>query len=200
MPFRFRALAGALFAIAVPASAQDMKLTYPETRKTDLVETRFGAAVADPYRWLENDVRTDPEVADWVQRQDGHTRSYLNTLPQRGWFGRRIKALMNYERFGLPVKAGKRYFYTRNSGLQNQSQLFVRDGLDGQARLLLDPNAWAKDGATALADWEPSHSGRLLAYAVQDGGSDWRSIRVKDVRSGKALADEIKWAKFTAIA
>ncbi|MBK9010530.1 prolyl oligopeptidase family serine peptidase [Novosphingobium sp.] len=177
-----------------------MKLTYPETRKTDLVETRFGAAVADPYRWLENDVRTDPEVADWVQRQDGHTRSYLNTLPQRGWFGRRIKALMNYERFGLPVKAGKRYFYTRNSGLQNQSQLFVRDGLDGQARLLLDPNAWAKDGATALADWEPSHSGRLLAYAVQDGGSDWRSIRVKDVRSGKALADEIKWAKFTAIA
>ena len=177
-----------------------MKLTYPETRKTDLVETRFGAAVADPYRWLENDVRTDPEVADWVQRQDGHTRSYLNTLPQRGWFGRRIKALMNYERFGLPVKAGKRYFYTRNSGLQNQSQLFVRDGLDGQARLLLDLNAWAKDGATALADWEPSHSGRLLAYAVQDGGSDWRSIRVKDVRSGKALADEIKWAKFTAIA
>ena len=200
MPLRFRALAGVLFAIAVPASAQDMKLTYPETRKTDLVETRFGAAVADPYRWLENDVRTDPEVADWVQRQDAQTRGYFATLSQRDWFAARIKALMDYERFGLPVKAGKRYFYTRNSGLQNQSQLFVRDRIDGAARLLLDPNAWARDGATALADWEPSSSGKLLAYAVQDGGSDWRTIRVMDVRSGKVLADEIKWAKFTSIA
>ena len=201
MPLRFRAIAGVLLAVAsLPAVAQDMKLTYPQTRRTDLVETRFGAPVADPYRWLENDVRTDSEVADWVRRQDGQTRSYLGTLPQRDWFAARIRALMDYERFGLPVKAGKRYFYTRNAGLQNQSQLFVRDGLDGKARLLLDPNAWAKDGATALADWEPSPGGKLLAYAVQDGGSDWRTIRVMDVRSGKVLTDEINWAKFTAIA
>lgn len=200
MPRRISALAGALIAIAVPASAQDIKLTYPETRKADLIESRFGVEVADPYRWLENDVRTDPEVADWVRRQDGQTRGYLATLRQRDWFAARIKALMDYERFGLPVKAGKRYFFTRNSGLQNQSQLFVRDRLDGAARLLLDPNTWAKDGATALADWEPSSSGRLLAYSVQDGGSDWRTIRVMDVASGKVLGDDIKWAKFTAIA
>ncbi len=87
----------------------------------------------------------------------------------------------------------------RNSGLQNQSQLFVRQGLDGAPRLLLDPNSWAKDGATALADWEPSDNGKLLAYSIQDGGSDWRTIRLLDVASGKVLADEIKWAKFTGI-
>ena len=90
MPLRFRALAGVLFAIAVPASAQDMKLTYPETRKTDLVETRFGAAVADPYRWLENDVRNDPEVADWVKRQNAVSQAYLSKLPQRAWFAGRM--------------------------------------------------------------------------------------------------------------
>lgn len=201
MPRRACALVGALFAIsAVAASAQDVTVTYPETRKGDVVETRFGERIADPYSWLENDVRNDADVAGWVARQDGQTRGYLATLPQRAWFAERIRALTDYERFGLPVKAGKRYFYTRNAGLQNQSQLFVRDGLEGKPRLLLDPNTWARDGATALADWEPSKSGKLLAYAVQDGGSDWRTIRVMTAKGGKILADEIRWAKFSGIA
>ncbi|MBS0481513.1 MAG: S9 family peptidase [Proteobacteria bacterium] len=175
-------------------------LTYPETRKDAVVETQFGEAIADPYRWLENDVRTDPAVADWVKQQNALTTSYLQTLPQRAWFAKRIRELIDYERFGLPQKAGKRYFYTRNSGLQNQSPLFVRDGLDGAPRLLIDPNSWAKDGATALDAWVPSDKGKFLAYSVQDGGSDWRVIRVLDVATGKILTDEIRWAKFTDIA
>ena len=185
---------------AAAATAEGMKLTYPQTRKLDLVEQQFGQPVADPYRWLENDVRTDREVAAWVSSENAVTQRYLGTLRQRSWFGQRIRSLMDYERFGLPQKAGKFYFYTRNSGLQNQAQLFVRKGLSGRPRLLIDPNGWAKDGATALDAWEPSKSGQLLAYAVQDGGTDWRSIRVLDSVSGTVLADEIKWAKFTGIA
>src|SRR5690606_37789196 len=90
-------------------------------------------------------------------------------------------------------------FYTRNTGLQNQSRLYVRHGLAAEPRLLIDPNAWAQDGATALAGWEPSENGTLLAYAVQDGGTDWRMIRVLDVETGQPLEDEIRWAKFTGI-
>ena len=194
-------LGAVLLSTATLVSAQSMPTrTYPDTRKQDLVEVQFGEAVADPYRWLENDVRTDPEVADWVKRQNGVTQDYLNTLPQRRWFAQRIRALTDYERFGLPQKAGKSYFYTRNSGLQNQSQLFVRTGLNGAPRLLIDPNTWAKDGATALDAWVPSHDGKLLAYSVQDGGSDWRMIKLIDVKTGQVMADEIKWAKFTGIA
>ncbi len=182
-------------AQAAPPSAP----AYPETRKGDIVEQHFGEAVADPYRWLEKDVRNDKEVADWVARENGVTREYLANLPAHPWFTKRIRELMDYERFGLPRKAGRNYFYMRNSGLQNQSQLFVRLGLDGEARLLIDPNAWAKDGATALDDWEPSKNGNLLAYSVQDGGTDWRIIRVLDAKTGTVLPDEIRWAKFTAI-
>src|SRR3546814_9295881 len=97
--------------------------------------------------------------------------------------------LYNYERFGLPEKAGDRYFYTRNDGLQPQSLLYVRDGLAGEGRVLIDPNAWAKDGATALAEWTPSKDGTHLLYAVQDGGTDWRIVRVKDVATGADLPD-----------
>ena len=175
-------------------------ITYPETRREPLVEQLFGEAVADPYRWLENDVRNDPAVADWVARQNTVTAGYLGTLPQRDWFMRRIRELTNYERFGLPVKAGRRYFYMRNSGLQNQPQLFVRTGLDGKPRLLLDPNAWASDAATALDAWKPSDDGRYLLYSVQDGGSDWRVLKVLDVRTGKPLGDTVRWAKFTGLA
>ena len=185
---------------ASPVAAEKMTLSYPETSKVDLVETQFGEAVADPYRWLENDVRTDKAVADWVAKQNSLTRGYLAQLPQRAWFAQRIKALMNYERFGLPRKAGSHYFYMRNSGLQNQSQLFVRKGLNGAPKLLIDPNAWAKDGATALDAWVPSKNGKLLAYSIQDGGSDWRTIKVLDVTTGKDLVDGINWAKFTNIA
>ena len=201
MQRRVKLLVGlALGLCAAAAAAETMKLTYPQTRKQDLVEQQFGQPVADPYRWLENDVRSDTEVADWVSRENAVTEGYLGTLGQRAWFGQRIKSLMDYERFGLPQKAGKFYFYTRNSGLQNQAQLFVRQGLSGTPRLLIDPNSWAKDGATALDAWEPSKSGKLIAYSVQDGGSDWRVIHLLDTASGKVLPDAINWAKFTGIA
>jgi prolyl oligopeptidase len=107
---------------------------------------------------------------------------------------------MNYERYGLPTRAGKHYFYMRNSGLQNQAQLFVRNGLYGTPRLLIDPNSWAADGATALDAWKPSRDGRFVLYSVQDGGSDWRILKVLDAASGEVLADEVRWAKFTHLA
>lgn len=198
----FAALAGlAGVALSAALSAETMKpISYPDTRREDVVDSLFGEAIADPYRWLENDVRRDPQVADWVEQQNRVTRGYLETLPQRAWFAERMRGLLNYERFGLPEKAGGWYFYTRNSGLLNQAQLFVRQGLDGTPRLLLDPNAWAKDQATALDAWKPSPDGRFLLYSVQDGGSDWRILRVLDVKTGKAVSDEIRWAKFTDLA
>jgi len=197
------ALAAALFLLTSPAlaAARDaLPVTYPQTRRDDVVETLFGERIADPYRWLENDVRSDPEVARWVERQNAATSAYLAALPQRDWFRARIAERTNYERYGLPVKAGRRYFYMRNSGLQNQSTLWVRQGLRGKPRLLIDPNHWARDAATALDDWKPSRDGRHLLYSVQDGGSDWRVLRVLDVKTGKPLADEVRWAKFTALA
>ncbi|MFM5954041.1 MAG: prolyl oligopeptidase family serine peptidase [Novosphingobium sp.] len=198
---RARVLLGILLVgTAVAATAQDFTVSYPQTAKGTIVEKQFGESVADPYRWLEDDVRSDARVADWVAQQNKVTQAYLGTLPQRSWFAEHIRALMDYERFGLPQKAGAFYFYTRNSGLQNQAQLFVRKGLKGAPRLLIDPNTWARDGATALDAWEPSRNGKLLAYMVQDGGSDWRTIRVLDATNGEVLADEIKWAKFTGIA
>ncbi|HKX21761.1 MAG TPA: prolyl oligopeptidase family serine peptidase [Rhizorhapis sp.] len=182
------------------SSAALARLSYPPTRRLDLVEKHFGVEVADPYRWLENDVRQDRTVRDWVTAQNQVTNAYLETLPGREILKKRMKALMDHDRYGTPRKAGQRYFYTYNSGLQNQSPLYVRDGLTGRQRLLLDPNAFSADEATALAEWEPSPDGAHLLYAVQDGGSDWRSLHVLDVASGKTLSDEIRWVKFSELA
>ncbi|MBE9180143.1 S9 family peptidase [Oculatella sp. LEGE 06141] len=175
-------------------------INYPETRRVDVVEEHFGQAIADPYRWLENDVRNDQEVAAWVEAQNKVTHAHLNTLPGREIFRDRLKQLYNYERFSIPVKKGGQYFYLHNSGLQNQQVLYVRDSVDGAGRVLIDPNTWAEDGAIALAEWSVSDDGQRVAYAVQDGGTDWRTIRVLDVDTGKVLDDEVKWARFTSIA
>lgn len=191
----------ACLILGQPAAADPMSpIAYPETRRDDTADVLFGETVADPYRWLENDVRSDQAVADWVEAQNRVTRQHLDSLPERAWFAERMRGLLSYERFGLPEKAGGWYFYTRNSGLQNQSQLFVRKGLGGKPRLLIDPNAWAKDQATALDAWKPSPDGRYLLYSVQDGGSDWRTLRVLDTRSGKPVSDEVRRAKFTELA
>jgi prolyl oligopeptidase len=191
--------AAAQAAEAATASAPTPVLTYPDTARGDTVDPQFGVDVADPYRWLEDDVRVNPKVADWVAAQNKVTDAYLATLPGRDTFKKRMTELYNYERFGLPTKAGTRYFYTRNDGLQPQSVLYVRDGLKGEGRVLIDPNLWAKDGATALAEWNPSEDGKHLLYSVQDGGTDWRIVRVKDVATGQDLADEVRWVKFSAL-
>lgn len=176
------------------------KQAYPETRKTDIIEEQFGVKVADPYRWLEDDVRNSKDVADWVAAQKAVADPYLDKLPGKEALAARMKALYNYERYSLPQKAGGHYFFTKNDGLQNQSPLYVRKGLKGKDRVLIDPNTWAKDGATALDDWEPSSNGKLLAFSIQDGGSDWRTIRVLDVKTGQTVGEDIQWAKFTNIA
>ncbi|GAB5349353.1 prolyl oligopeptidase family serine peptidase [Alteriqipengyuania sp. 357] len=190
--------ATALVAGALPLAAQALSAPdYPETRAGDVVEEQFGEQVADPYRWLENDVRVDSEVADWVARQNAVTDAFLDRLPGREALKARITQLTDYERFGLPSEKSGHYFYTRNDGLQNQSVLYVRDGLDGDARVLIDPNTWAADGATALADYAITEDGSKLAYAIQDGGSDWRTVRVMDVATGGVLADTVEWVKFS---
>ncbi|WP_188071209.1 prolyl oligopeptidase family serine peptidase [Sphingobium jiangsuense] len=192
----------AVFSSSSSLSAKGQAMSairYPVTRRQDLVEEKFGVAVADPWRWLENDVRTDKEVEAWVEAQNAATARYLATLPGRDILKERMRALYSYDRYSVPRKAGSRYFYAHNSGLQNQSPLYVRDGLHGKERLLVDPNGFARDGATALAEWEPAPDGRHLVYAVQDGGSDWRTLHVLDVDSGRMLADRIRWVKFSGL-
>lgn len=192
-------LGGIALSFALHANAGD-RLTYPDTETVNVVERHFGETVADPYRWLEADVRTDASVRAWVAAQNKVSETYLAALPGRDVFATRVASLLDFGRMGTPLKDGGRYFYTRNAGLQNQSTLWVRDGLDGPERLLLDPNGWASDGAMALAEWNPSDDGRLLAYSVQEGGTDWRVIRVVDVDTGRLLDDAVRWSKFSRIA
>ncbi len=176
------------------ASAQ---LKYPQTPTVDHVDTYHGTRVPDPWRWLEDDVRTSPAVADWVQKQNELTFGYLRSLPHREEIERRLTELWDYERFGNVSKHGGRYFFTRNDGLQNQSVLYTMSSLDAEPTVLLDPNAWSADGTIALAGMSVSDDGRYLAYGVQDGGSDWRTWKVMDIESGRVLDDEIRWVKFS---
>lgn len=191
-------MTGSSLALAAPDAS--FVPAAPTTRMSDVAEVQFGESIADPYRWLENDVRVDPEVRGWVEAQNRVTQAYLATLPGRDILASRLKKLFDFERIGTPRKAGNRYFYTRNDGRQNQSVLVVQDGFSGTPRVLIDPNAWAKDGATALAEWTPSADGRYLAYAVQDGGTDWRFVRVIDVETGAQMGEELRWVKFSDIA
>ncbi len=174
---------------------------YPPSPRVPLEEQVFGQTVSDPWRWLEADVRHDDTVAQWVAAQSRFADAYLRALPERPAFEAAMTRLIDYERYGLPVARGGRLFYRWNPGLMNQSQLLVADAPAGTTgRVLLDPNTWAGDGATALDGWEPSDDGSLLAYSVQDGGSDWRTVRVVRVADAEVLADRLEWVKFSGLA
>ena len=172
---------------------------YPTTQKVDQVDDYHGTAVADPFRWLEDDVRESEQVASWVNNQNRITFDYLAAIPERNPIKERLTSLWDYEKYGIPFKNGERYFYFLNNGLQNQDVLYTQTSLNSEPQIVIDPNTLSEDGTVALADVEISHDGRYAAMAIQDGGSDWRTIRFLDVDSGKQLADEVQWMKFSPI-
>lgn len=195
---------------AGPAVAADgPELRYPETPRGDVVDIYHGVEVADPYRWLEEDVRTSDRVRDWVEAQNEVTFGYLEFLSERAEIRDRLEALWDYPRARLPEREGGLYFHRANDGLQNQDVLYVSrsldslspDGLshDADSRVLIDPNEWSEDGTVALGGTSPSPDGRYLAYARAEAGSDWRTWRVMEVESGRRLPDEIRWTKWGGV-
>ncbi|MHC4993693.1 MAG: prolyl oligopeptidase family serine peptidase [Planctomycetota bacterium] len=189
------ALASAVGAIASHAQS----LSYPQTLRTDHTDTLHGTTVADPYRWLEDDARNSERVAGWVEAQNRVTFGYLHNLPRRDEIQKRLTELWNYPKQSTPFKEGGRYYFYKNDGLQNQYVLYTTDHPDNPPTLLIDPNTWSADGATALGSTEASPDGRFLAYSIQDGGSDWRTWRVLDIQTKQPIADELKWVKFSGV-
>lgn len=174
-------------------------MIYPSTPTSDHTETHFGVEIKDPFRWLEKDARKDADVARWVEAQNSLTHAHLATLPGREVFRQRLTQLLNWEQFTSPIKRGKRYFFTKSSAQENQPKLCLREGIEGDDRVLIDPHGWSKDGADALGEWSVSEEGAWIAYGVQTGGTDWRTIRVLNVETGQVLEDELKWVRFNAI-
>ncbi len=174
-------------------------LEYPKTKQMNLQDDYHGVPVADPYRWLEDDVRTSADVQAWVEAQNKVTASYLESIAAREPLRARLTELWNYEKYSSPSKRGGRYYYLHNTGLQNQFVLYTMESLSGEPRVLIDPNTWSEDGTVALAGVAPSEDGRYIAYGVQDAGSDWVTWRIMEIDSGKLLDDELKWIKFSSV-
>ncbi len=170
-------------------------MNYPPTPREDLVETIHGVPVADPYRWLE-DLDSERTRA-WIAAQNELTAGWLAAVPERERIVARLTALWDHEKFGLPRRRAGRVFFSRNSGLQNQSVLYWAESLEAEPQVLLDPNALSADGTVALGPHSISEDGRLIAYSLTSGGSDWLEWRVREVDSGRDLPDRLEWSKFS---
>ncbi|MBC7912202.1 MAG: S9 family peptidase, partial [Pyrinomonadaceae bacterium] len=197
-----------LIAQALPVAAQSQnslkqpaaqgsmkKLVYPQAKKINHVDEYHGMKIADPYRWLE-----DPDAAEsraWIEAQNSITFGYLNEIPERAQIKERITKLWNYEKYGMPWKEGGRYFYSKNDGLQNQNVIYTLTSLDGEPRVLIDPNKLTADGTVALAGMAVSEDGKMMAYGLSASGSDWQEWKVKNIETGQDLADTIKYVKFS---
>src|SRR6266850_8358291 len=181
---------------AAGVTQQMIKSTsYPVARKSDQVDDYHGTKVADPYRWLED--LDSQETRNWVEEENKLSFGFLAAIPARETIKDRLTKLWNFERYGAPVKEGKRYFYTRNSGLQNQSVLYTVDSLEGLPQLVLDPNTLSTDGTVALSGTSVSDDGKLLAYSLSASGSDWQEWKVRDIETGMDMSDDLKWVKFS---
>ncbi|MDP9122219.1 MAG: prolyl oligopeptidase family serine peptidase [Acidobacteriota bacterium] len=184
--------------VATAAGGGSEGLAYPAARRAGQVDDYHGREVADPYRWLE-DVDS-AETREWVEAENRLTGAYLARLPERPEIRRRLTELWNFERIAPPFRQGNLYFLSSNDGLQNQNVLYTLTHLEGQPRVLLDPNGLSVDGTIALASWSVSTDGRYLAYGLASGGSDWQEWRVRDVATGVDLADHLRWIKFSTVA
>jgi len=172
------------------------KINYPETKKIDHVDTYFGEKINDPYRWLEDD--RSAETVAWVKAQNVVTYDYLEQIPYRNQLKSRMEQLWNYEKISAPFKEGDFTYYYKNNGLQNQSVLYRKDKA-GKEEIFLDPNTFSKDGTTSLGGINFSKDGSLVAYAISEGGSDWRKVIVMEAKTKKIIGDTIVDVKFSGV-
>src|SRR5581483_11104551 len=184
-------LATALAALADPPT----KLTYPQPRRDNTVDNYFGTKVPAPYQWMEN--LNSPELAKWVAEENKVTFAYLDQIPERDRMKQRLTQLWNYEKVGVPAREGGKLFFSKNTGLQNQSVVYATGSGVANARELIDPNKLSPDGSIALQGYVASHDGNDLVYALSEGGSDWETLHVRDLRTGKETPDEVHWVKFS---
>jgi len=184
--------------LAITALAQKAPLPVPVTRKMNQVDDYHGVKVADPYRWLED--TEAKETREWIEAQNRVSLPYLQSLPQREPFRRRLEELFNYPRYRAPFREGPRYFFFKNEGLQNQPVLYWQEGLTGEPRVLLDPNQLSSAGTVAVTAADVSPDGRRLAYSLSRDGSDWQTFHVRDVDTAEDLSDRLDWTKFTGAA
>lgn len=171
-------------------------LTYPETKKGEVVDTYFDTQVADPYRWLEDDM--SEETAQWVKTQNKVTFDYLSQISYRDKLKERLTKLMDYEKVSAPFKEGKYTYFYKNDGLQNQYVIY-RQVEGGEPEVFLDPNTFSDDGTTSLAGITFSKDGSLAAYQISEGGSDWRKVIIIDVETKKQIEDTLVDVKFSGL-
>lgn len=170
--------------------------TYPVTAKGDVVDTYFDDKVADPYRWLEDD--RSEQTGNWVKEQNKVTFAYLDQISYRDQIKQRLEALWNYEKVGAPFIEGDYTYFFKNDGLQNQSVLYRKKG-EAEAEVFLDPNTFSSDATTSLADVSFSEDGKILAYSISEGGSDWRKIIIIDVETKKPIEETLVDVKFSGV-
>lgn len=174
-------------------------LTYPETKKVDTVDTYFGNEIKDPYRWLEDD--HSDETKEWVTAENKVTFGYLDKIDYRKDIEKRLKDLWDYERIGTPFKRGDYIYFYKNDGLQDQSVVYryKKDEDPENAEVFLDPNTFSKDGSTSLDQMSFSKDGKMLAYTISEGGSDWRKVITLNVEDKKQIGDTLIDVKFSGI-
>ncbi|MGB5250641.1 MAG: prolyl oligopeptidase family serine peptidase [Gammaproteobacteria bacterium] len=169
-------------------------LVYPPARRSDHVDDYFGTEVADPYRWMED--LDSSEVADWVKAENDISRPYLESLPGRENIRKQAETLWNYKSWGVPRKTGGRYFFEVSDGVSNQPVLYYSSAADGAPEIAIDPNGFSEDGTIAMANYVVSPDGRKIAYARSDGGTDWVTLHVRDLDTGKDLPETLRDVKF----
>ena len=177
-------------------SVSHAQIKYPQTKKTDKVDSYFETKISDPYRWLEDDRST--ETADWVKAQNQVTFDYLSAIPFRNTIKERMEKLWNYEKVSAPFKEGKYTYYYKNNGLQNQSVLYRKDAA-GTEELFLDPNTFSKDATTSLDAVSFSKDGSLCAYSISEAGSDWRKVIFINAETKQSIGDKLIDVKFSGL-
>ncbi len=182
--------------VSQTVNAQTNQMNYPTTDKKDVIDVYFNTKIADPYRWLEDD--RSAETAAWVTAQNNVTFAYLDQIPYRDQLKKQLTEKWNYEKISAPFVEGDFTYYFKNDGLQNQSVLYRKDK-SGKEEIFLDPNTFSKDGTTSLADVSFTEDGSLVAYAISEGGSDWRKIIVLNAKDKSVIGETLIDVKFSGI-
>ena len=185
----------AVLILLLGCSNEPQEISYPNSKKIDFIESIHGYEIEDQYRWLEDFTSSDSQK--WVKKQNDFTKKFIDKNKFKKSIAKNLKKTWETESISIPYKVKEKTFYYFNDGSWQQSKLMIKDCDDCKPRVLLDPNKFSQDGTISLGGTSVSNDASLLAYAISDGGSDWRTWKVLNIETGEVLTDTIQWAKFS---
>lgn len=186
-----------IFLFTAIVSTQIQAQTMPETKREIVSDTLHGIVIEDPYRWLED--QESKETREWIDKQNQYTNALSENYKGREVIREAFTKFLTIDKVNCPTERNGRLFYTKRLAEQDMYVAYMRDGRDGEEKVLLDPHTMDSSLKTSIAMKGLSSDGNILIYGLRHGGEDEIEVHFLNVNTDTDMPDFLERGRYFGV-